>query len=56
MMYLKNDIPRYRASYLGFVRELRENSPGSRDLIDAATAIEWGLFNDAVPADQLDST
>ena len=26
MMYLKNDIPRYRASYLGFVRELRENS------------------------------
>ena len=35
MMYLKNDIPRYRASYLGFVRELRENSPGSRDLIDA---------------------
>jgi flagellar protein FlbT len=35
MMYLKNDIPRYRASYLGFIRELRENSPGSRDLIDA---------------------
>ena len=36
MMYLKSDIPRYRTSYLGFVREARESSPGSRDLIDAA--------------------
>jgi flagellar protein FlbT len=36
MMYLKNDIPRYRASYLGFIKELREAVPGSRDLIDAA--------------------
>ena len=36
MMYLKNDVPRYRNSYLGLVRELRESSPGSRDLIDAA--------------------
>ena len=35
MMYLKNDIPRYRASYLGFVKELREAVPGSRDLIEA---------------------
>ena len=26
------------------------------DLIDAATAIEWGLINDAVPADRLDAT
>ena len=26
------------------------------DLIDAATAIDWGLINDAVPADQLDAT
>ena len=25
------------------------------DLIDAATAIEWGLINDAVPPDQLDA-
>ena len=25
------------------------------DLIDAATAIEWGLINDAVPLDQLDA-
>jgi len=25
------------------------------DLIDAATAIEWGLINDAVPADELDA-
>jgi flagellar protein FlbT len=34
-MYLKNDIPRYRASYLGFVKDLREAIPGSRELIDA---------------------
>jgi enoyl-CoA hydratase/carnithine racemase len=26
------------------------------DLIDAATAIEWGLINDAVPADELEPT
>ena len=25
------------------------------DLIDASTAIEWGLINDAVPADELDA-
>ena len=25
------------------------------DLIDAATAIEWGLINDAVPLDELDA-
>jgi flagellar protein FlbT len=35
MMYLKNDIPRYRASYLGFIKELLEAVPGSRDVIDA---------------------
>ena len=35
MMYLKNDIPRYRAAYLGFIKELREALPGSRDGIDA---------------------
>jgi flagellar protein FlbT len=35
MMYLKNDIPKYRAAYLGFIRDLREAVPGSRDLIDA---------------------
>ena len=34
MMYLKNDIPRYRASYQGLVKELRDAVPGSRDLID----------------------
>jgi flagellar biosynthesis repressor protein FlbT len=34
-MYLKNDIPRYRAAYLGFLKDLREAFPGSRDLIDA---------------------
>jgi flagellar protein FlbT len=36
MMYLKNDIPRYRTSYLGFVKDLLETLPGSRDLIEAA--------------------
>jgi flagellar protein FlbT len=35
MMYLKNDVPRYRASYLGFIKDLRETTPGARDLIDA---------------------
>jgi flagellar protein FlbT len=35
MMYLKNDIPKYRPSYLGFIRELRDAIPGSRDLIEA---------------------
>jgi flagellar protein FlbT len=35
MMYLKNDIPRYRASYLGFIKDLRDAVPGSRDLIEA---------------------
>ncbi len=35
MMYLKNDIPKYRPSYLGFVKDLRESIPGSRDLIEA---------------------
>ena len=27
MMYLKNDIPKYRASYLGFVKDLGEGDP-----------------------------
>jgi flagellar protein FlbT len=35
MMYLKNDIPRYRAAYLGSIKELREALPGSPDLVDA---------------------
>ena len=35
LMYLKNDIPRYRTAYLGFIKELREALPGSRDVIDA---------------------
>jgi flagellar biosynthesis repressor protein FlbT len=33
-MYLKNDIPRHRASYLGFVKDMREAIPGASDLID----------------------
>ena len=35
MMYLKNDVPRYRTSYLGFVKDLRETLPAPCDLIDA---------------------
>ncbi len=35
MMYLKNDIPKYRSAYLGFIKELHETFPGSRDLIEA---------------------
>ena len=37
-MYLKNDIPRYRTAYQGFLRELRETNPGVRLTIDAANA------------------
>jgi flagellar biosynthesis repressor protein FlbT len=36
MMYLKNDIPKYRAAYLGFLKTLRETLPACRDLLDAA--------------------
>src|ERR1700676_38222 len=35
IMYLKNDIPRYRAAYIGFIKDLREAIPGARDLIEA---------------------
>jgi flagellar biosynthesis repressor protein FlbT len=34
MMYLKNDVTRYRTAYLGFLRELRESNPASADAID----------------------
>ena len=34
MMYLKNDIARYRDSYLELLAGLREAMPGSRDAID----------------------
>ena len=34
MMYLKNDVPRYRNAYLGFIKDLREAVPASRDTID----------------------
>ena len=36
MMYLKNDIPRFRPSYFGHVKDVRQAIPGSADLIDAA--------------------
>jgi flagellar biosynthesis repressor protein FlbT len=35
MMYLKNDIARYRPAYLGFLDSLRQAMPGCRDAIDA---------------------
>jgi flagellar biosynthesis repressor protein FlbT len=35
-MYLKNDIPRYRTAYQGFLRGLRDAGPGARVTIDAA--------------------
>jgi len=38
MMYLKNDVQRYRTSYLGFIKDLRESLPGARQQIDAANA------------------
>jgi len=34
-MYLKNDIPRYHASYLRFIKELHDASPGARNAIAA---------------------
>jgi flagellar protein FlbT len=46
-MYLKNDIPRYRTAYHGFLRELREANPGARVTIDAANAhvVAGALYN-----------
>jgi flagellar protein FlbT len=35
VMYLKNDVARYRASYLASVDELRHAVPESNDIIDA---------------------
>ena len=35
MMYLKNDVGRYRATYLDCVKELQEAVSGSSDLIAA---------------------
>ena len=37
MMYLKNDIPRYRTSYLGLVKDLRETIPEFLDPIDTVS-------------------
>jgi flagellar protein FlbT len=34
-MYLKSDIPRYKIAYQGFLRDLRDSSPGDRLTIDA---------------------
>jgi flagellar biosynthesis repressor protein FlbT len=38
MMYLKKDVLRYRTSYLGFVKDLREALPDSRDVIDTVNS------------------
>ena len=38
MMYLKNDIPRYRASYQGLINDLRSATPDTRSLIDVVNA------------------
>jgi flagellar protein FlbT len=35
MMYLKNEVPRYRTAYQGFLKDLRDAVPDSRDVIDA---------------------
>ena len=34
-MYLKNDVSRYQASYLGFLRELQETHSGASEIIAA---------------------
>lgn len=33
-MYLKNDVPRYRTTYLGLVKELREADAGAREVVE----------------------
>jgi len=38
MMYLKSDIPKYRSSYLGCIKDLRESMPGARDMIETINA------------------
>ena len=34
-MYLKNDVARYKASYLGLIMELQESCPGAGELVAA---------------------
>jgi flagellar protein FlbT len=34
-MYLKNDVARYKTSYLGLIMELQESCPGAGELIAA---------------------
>ena len=41
-MYLKNDVPRYRTSYLGVLQHLRETDPASRGTIDAVNDLVSG--------------
>jgi flagellar protein FlbT len=36
MMYLKNDVPRYRTTYLGLIKDLGKSLPACRDLLDIA--------------------
>jgi flagellar protein FlbT len=35
-MYLKNDVAKYRTSYLGLLKDLRDTDPAARATIDAA--------------------
>jgi len=41
-MYLKNDLPRYRTSYLGLLKDLRDTDPASRVTIDAVNDLVSG--------------
>jgi len=45
MMYLKSDIPRYRESYLEFIRELRAACPGE---IEAIAVVEHHVADGAL--------
>jgi flagellar biosynthesis repressor protein FlbT len=41
-MYLKNDVPRYRTSYLGLLENLRDTDPAARAAIDAVDDLVSG--------------
>lgn len=41
-MYLKNDVAKYRTSYLGLLKDLRDTDPAVRATIDAANELVSG--------------
>jgi flagellar biosynthesis repressor protein FlbT len=45
MMYLKNDVPRYRTAYLGFLKELRLALPEAGAAVDT---IDGHMFQPAL--------